>query len=261
MSISVWHRFLGVVTLVLLLGASCRESADRAWEEVLSRCADSDQIANVLFFGFSSNVGPGSIWRETESNGYLAVRPFPEFDGAESIFNRGTPNICEGEARRFTNIGTEVAGKVRSILPASASFSVSDADTIALSTPSWAWDQVYVGVFADYVGQLEADHPFRRDLENDRLVVGRALRLNGYKADLTFANERIADIRAAHPSGIVEGGVTGRWTSDRTLSMSSSEPIYVAVQMYRWNLQDGLSSNFLIEVDLADGAHVVEGRR
>lgn len=250
---------LALLALPVLLGCP-EEDASSALDAVLSRCAATDAVRNVLFLGFSNTIGPGTIWRSSAENGYLPVRPMPDFEGKEQIFNVGASNRCRGEAVRITDLGVDLGGRLGPLLPAEAGIGLSSADDIEVTTGDWRWDELWVGRFADWVGQLPEDHSYRRSLEQDSLVAGRAIRVQGYQARLTFTDDVDAAVRARLPGRLTDAGLEGRWADARTLEVGSDEPVYVAVQMYRWDPARGLSSGeALSEVPLEEDARVVPG--
>lgn len=81
----------------------------------------------------------------------------------------------------------------------------------SVTTPSWAWDELFTGEFRDLVESLDPDSPYLRDLLETRLVIGRALRINGYEAEVTFSAEKAAELKTTYP-GVVEGSLSAQWT-------------------------------------------------
>ncbi len=51
--------------------AGCATTAREAWIDVLSKCASSEALNNVVYFGPSNKVGPGSVWRKSDDSLHL----------------------------------------------------------------------------------------------------------------------------------------------------------------------------------------------
>ena len=233
-----WHGFavVGVIAaLVLAYFLTPTPPANQlVWEQVLEECSQTQVGGNaVLFFGFSNMIGPGSIWRKSDPNGYVPVRPLPDNDTA-GILVRGQDTSCQGQTKTFDSASvTASITELERLVPGEAKLSLRRAKNVTLSTPAFAWDQLYEGRFEDMVDRLPADDGFVVSLVESGLVIGRALRVNGYEAVVELGGADAAQVVAKY-AGTAEGGVSFSRVSDTSLKMSGGAPAYVAVQMWEW---------------------------
>jgi hypothetical protein len=200
-----------------------------------------------MFFSLSNVEGPGSIWQHG-SNGYVLVRRFDaNVPRLAAVISRGAPASCAGA--RASRVAADLdasAERLYTLVPASAAVDLRRASNVEVTADRWQWDQLAVGEFADLLTTLQQENdPYYRDLMQDSLVIGRAVRLEGVSADLAFDRAVAANLRAKYPTGVgADLGGKATWADSTTLRLRSTAPIYVAVQMYRWGPQ-GLAAGQL----------------
>lgn len=252
---------LPAATVLVTLGACGSQGSQRIWADILSKCTEGNQIGNVLFLTTSNNIGPGSIWRRPADGGYQAVRLFdPTAPGAGAVLNMGSASSCNGASFSSTTVGGSVdLDKIAALTDASLASNFRRARSVKVGVDSWAWDEVLVGPFRDMLGQMDSTTPYRRDLELDTLIIGRAVRVNNLSASLEFERSFADSIRLKLPANL-PGGVSVYWTGtdSSTLQITTPGPIYVAGQLYTWKKGNFASSGWA-PIKLESDARVVPG--
>lgn len=240
--------------------ACCRPKDSTAvWNDILSKCAAGAQVRNVLFFSLSNNIGPGSIWKKSPESGYIAVRTFDTTaPRADKVINRGVASSCNGATAASSSFAGDVGvQKLFAVMPVGVSGELKNARQVQVGIDSWAWDEIVAGPFSDMLTAMADQDPksaYARDLQSTGLVVGRAVRANGIVADLAFQKANAAALQAKYPTGIpLEGKAQATWTDSTTLRLKIPQPIYIAVQMYKWT-PEGLSAGQLKPIELEDSA-------
>jgi hypothetical protein len=235
-----------VAAVSLTTGCSSTGST-RIWSDILAKCAEGAQVGNVLYLTTSNNIGPGSIWRKSSESGYQAVRLFDtSAPGADAVINSGAVSSCNGARFNSTSVGGNVdLDKLAALTDAKVGGEFRRARSVTVGADSWAWDEVLIGPFRDMIGRMDSTTPYRRDLELDTLVIGRAVRVNNLTASLTFERSFADSLRVKLPAGL-PGGVSVQWTGtdSSTLQLTTAGPIYIAGQLYKWRKGNFASSGW-----------------
>lgn len=242
---------LALVVAGVIMVACEKQGARNLWADVLSKCAQGDQVKNVLYFSSSNNIGPGSIWKKTPDNGYIAVRKLDTlYPGAPAAINVGNNVTCNGTTKVSTTVGTGIdVEQLVNVLPAGLAVDVKRARSIEVSADALRWDEVMDGPYRDMLSGLtnaDPNHAYVADLKRTGLVVGRAALVQGVTANMKFANETAAELHAKYPQGVIlDGKIKTTWADSSTLQTKIQQPAYVAVQFYRWS-PEGLSGKNLL---------------
>lgn len=242
--------FLAVAVLSLVSvpcdASGRRPAADASWKEVIKRCADNPTLGKLIYFGPSNVVGPGSIWRKTD-DGYNLRRLFSDLGGADVVkplIQVGNPASCTGISSSSFKIGLQ-ASLENKIVPVSAGLGIDykKAREVKVTVDSWAWDQIVEGSFVDFVKA----HPnsYTQDISQPaRFFIGKALKIIGFTAELTFSREVAAELKAQYSGPVASLGQSDlaaslpiSWKNDTTLVIKAgAEPFYVAGEL--WDYSD-----------------------
>lgn len=239
------------VAVVSLVSVPCdassrRPAADASWKEVIKRCADNQTLGKLVYFGPSNVVGPGSIWRKN-GEGYNLRRLVSELGSADAVkplIQIGIAASCTGISSSSFKIGLQ-ASLENKIVPVTAGLGIDykKAQEVKVTVDSWAWDQIVEGSFVDFVKA----HPnnYTQDISQPaRFFVGKALKIIGFTAELTFSREVAAELRAQYSGPVASLGQSDlaaslpiSWKNDTTLVIKAgAEPFYVAGEL--WDYSD-----------------------
>lgn len=226
--------------------------ADKVWQDLLKKCADSDLLGKVRFFGMSNNLGPGVLWRKKEGS-YRLVRMLPQEILADtSVIRRGEESSCSGKTAKSSNAGLALfVGTALSVLPIDIGFDLKKASTVTVSTPAWVLDQLSAGDYEDAVRKLPSRAPYARSLASPGTqITGKAVKIKGLKAELEFDRGTAAALKAKYgddPANKI--GVDAKWTSASTLSIKSDADVYIAVELWDWNRARGTTAGATSRID------------
>jgi len=219
-------------------GCSTTNSTD-ANRIFVNNCADSDvDSKSVLYFGPSNHIGPGSIWSRLGPNGgYQPQWRIEDLKVDKNVVAKGQSFKCEisQNSKLIANGGLSVTSDVARV-SGELKNDLSRAKSIKVSSTGAAWDTVVIG---PYNQQLKAivDQDVRKDVQGaNRLLLRRALRLDGYKAVLDFDSSVKPEIKAKYSNkllgaatlGEVGGELSANWTNDGKLELTATDGVYVA---------------------------------
>jgi hypothetical protein len=233
------------VTLLLLgsamLLAGCK---DNPWHLLAKDCAVNDLNGDkVLYFGPSNVLGPGSVWREAsaDAGGGYRVRwdstaiPTPATwakTGAEfTCQGSKTSKISGGATAKFTSQLAPLNGQVAADL--------SRATSVEVKASKMKWDLLLEGPYEQAVRQLAANSAIRQDLEKPgRLVMYRALKVQGFEARMSFDRSAAAELQAKYSGGALQklngelgAGLNVKWTSETEMVITAPGDFYVAGEL------------------------------
>ena len=239
---------LAVVSLVAVPcdASGRRPGADASWKEVIKRCAGNATLGKLIYFGPSNVVGPGSIWRKTD-DGYNLRRLVSDLGSADAVkplIQEGSSASCTGSSSSSFKVGLQ-ASLENNIVPVTAGLGIDykKARAVKVTVDTWAWDQIVEGAFVDFVKA----HPnnYTQDISQPaRFFVGKALKIIGFTAELTFSREVAIDLQAMVPIQVASLGQSDlaaslpiSWKNDTTLVIKAgAEPFYVAGEL--WDYSD-----------------------
>jgi len=229
--------------LILLICCGCKDDARAIWKSVIKKCANNDLLGrDILFFGPSNNLGPGTILQKfTEGGGGIQVSHlFSEYaSDLESLINRGQAFSCEGMSSSSTKIGTDLSLESALSITGNLGVELKRAKEISVKVNSAQWVDIITGPFRQQVLGLSDDNIVKKDLlNNGHLVMSRALRVQGMSAELSFSIEIGGELKAKFPEiNIVAGpadagvGLNGEWISETKLVINSTSDFYIAGEL------------------------------
>lgn len=207
--------------------------------ELIKGCADSDLSSkSVLYFGPSNQIAPGSVWsRLGDMGGYQPQWRLQDLGIDSNVVDKGVNFTCDlSSNRRFaTNASLSVLSSVANV-SADASSDFSRGKVTSVKTTGAAWDTVIEGPYKKGLTQL-ADSQIRDDvMGKNRIVMRRALRLDGYQVTMDFDAALKPSIKAKYSGkilgkdtvGDVGANLSAQWTQDDKLQLTASDSIYVA---------------------------------
>ncbi|SAL49814.1 hypothetical protein AWB67_02275 [Caballeronia terrestris] len=234
------HDIKLVILLALspcIMAASCNNRAptlDNSWERVLSSCGVSDlQKSKPLYFGAANKNGVGSIWSKDVTTGdYYPTSQFSDITSQAGIVFNNVVLSCSGEAKSGIDFSVGVSAKPV-IYPVSGEISnaLSTAKSAKVSVESIVEEDAYWDKFNSAFSALPADGSIKKGVElNNRVVVGRAWKIKGFHAVLTYQGSDALTAKAALDAKVASASlnVATKLTGDNTLEVSSSDELYVA---------------------------------
>ncbi|MFS8977247.1 hypothetical protein PO002_22505 [Cupriavidus necator] len=226
MRVHVW----GTLLPICLLSFGCAHDAKTTWTDVAKKCAVSDINGNnLLFFGPSNALGPGSVWREAskDEGGFRVRRDSNQYPDRKTWFQEGRTFDCEAtKTSKFTGDAAVGFTSGLSILSADAKADFSKAKEVSVKTNKMRWDQLFEGNFEDAVSRMQKTDPAYQDLLTPgRLVLYRALMIDGFEARLVFDSN-------------VGSELSGKYKPNTTGYLNSSE--FGAKFSFKWENQENL---------------------
>lgn len=231
---------IGILILSLLFPTTATaQDGKKLWKDVLRNCATNDIIgSDVLYVGPTNNLGLGSIWRKVGSS-YHLVRDFDDAVASKAkragVVNEGSLAKCSGDSKTSRHINpTFVLQSVLAPISGSFGLDLKKARTVTVSVDSWTWDQLKEGDFLALV-RVPPQNPYLNDLRN-RLVVGKALRISGLKADLEYAGANALELAAKYKNKAIDAGagLKAEWTNDNKMHIEANSPAYLVFEMYKY---------------------------
>jgi len=239
--------------LILLLLSGCKDDARAIWKSVIKKCAKNDLLGrDILFFGPSNNLGPGTILQKfaTGGGGIQVSHLFSEYaSDPESLINIGQIFSCEGMSSSSTNIGADLSLESSLSISGDLSIELKKAQKISVKADSVQWVDIITGPFKQKILDLSDDHSVKRDLLiNGHLVLSRALRVRGMHAELSFSSKIGGEIKTKFPeidvaAGLANAGIglKGQWIGDTKLVLDSTSDFYIAGELRKF-LATGLAT-------------------
>jgi len=243
-------RFQRFVLLILVCCAipACDGKGDArsVWTDIIKKCAKNDLLgSNVLYFGPSNSIGPGSIWRKTSDGGYYVRWLLTNVDAANStpLVNEGQKFTCSGEATSNVTISPSVALE-NSVAPVGGDIAAdfSKAKKTNVSVDSVQWMEIVEGPYEAKIKNLDSTSPVKADLlQGNRFIIERAVKVTGMTADLEFSHDDGVKLHAKYNgplgslgTGNLGVGLTAEWKGDTTLHLTSTADFFVAGEMRQW---------------------------
>lgn len=207
-------------------------------------CSVSDlNSKSVLYFGPSNQIGPGSVWsRLGDSGGYQPQWRMQDLGVDTQVIQQGTRFTCD-----LNNSSKLAANGGLSVISSAASASgETKADfargkVVKVSSTGATWDTVVAGPYNLKLKSI-ADPGIRADIAGpNRIVLIRALRLDGYRVTLDFDSSIKPDIKAKYSGkvfgkdtmGDVGASFAASWSADDKLELTAADGVYVAGEFAR----------------------------
>ena len=223
--------------VLALAGCSGRLSnASRATADIGDCAADDLATGQVVFFGLSDNLGPGTIMKHHTGKGVG-----PEYfidniveDPTSAVVHHGVDWACalgDSVARAFN------ANSAVGILPVDAALNakLARASHLGVTVESVRWDDLLAGPYRAAIDQL-SDPRLKADLhQGGYLVESRALVAKGIRVTALFEKSLGASVKAALGEGrktLQQGKVTAivdlTWDDTTELTITSRSEVYIA---------------------------------
>jgi hypothetical protein len=234
------------VTLVLSTCSGCKLTGRQAWEKVIIPCAGTDAAPakNMVYFGPSNAIGPGSVWRESEAGGYNLRGTASEITNTtvEQLVVLGQEFTCGGSETTTLRVDPSVFVTAIGTIDSELNAELKNVSQLEASMKGVATDNLREATFENFIMTLPESNTLRRDLlRNDRLVMTKAIRVRGLQAKINLSESSSARLKSKFPTGSVIANELGaslkvEWTgeSQLTLSTDDSKPIYIAASFSRY---------------------------
>lgn len=228
---------LGTVSGALILsGCNGSKGAKAAWSDVISKCAQTSLNGKeILYFGPSNAIGPGSIWRKDAQGVFRLRYDLSQMPDPKNFMAPYTEVSCDGKTTRAFTFKAD-AGLDAVPVSAELKADLAKARKVEAKATSIAWVPVAEGPFQSYVRSMPADAGPRVDLDaSDKFVLTRALKVRGFSTSLEFSSDVAAGLKGKYngslPAGLagdVSGGLNASWKSANTLTLTSAGDFYIA---------------------------------
>jgi len=238
-------RTLAAGVFVATLAGCSAGMTEASHRPDISGCdADDFATGNVVFFGLTDNLGPGTIMKRYAGKGVgpevLVATLVADQGSSSTVVHRGVNWTCalgDSVARAFN------ANSAVGILPASAddNAKLARASEIAVTVDSVRWDDLLAGPYRVVVDHL-SDASLKADLLGGRyLIVSRALAAEGIKITARFDRSIGANVKAAlgegartFTQGRVSAAVNLAWEGTTKLVITTPSDVYIAGQFRRF---------------------------
>jgi len=221
--------------------------------------ADDFATGQVVFFGLSDNLGPGTVMKRYAGRGigpeYLVGSVIA--DPSSTVVHRGVDWACalgDSVARAFK------ANSAVGILPVDATLNakLARASHVAVTVESVRWDDLLTGPYRAAIEQL-SDPTLKADLlRGGYLVESRALVAKGIRVIALFESSIGASVKAALGEGrktLQQGKVTAvvdlNWDDTTTLTITAPSEVYIAGRLMNLGSGAGDSSGPMGPLDQA----------
>ncbi len=227
-----------VMVILIVAGASVwwyvwPQTSRQAWTAVLKNCANSDLLGkDVVYFGMSNQIGPGSIWRRANDGSFRLryelsdIEPDPAKQAALVRLNNQVS--CKGNSSSEWQIKFGLPFE-SGVTPVSADVGsdLRRADKVTVKVDGWAIDDLKEGAYETLIQNSAMKGEFSTP---DRLVVENAYRIIGFSATFHFAKNISDQLRGKYKGGTVStdgASLQTRWNDDTTLTVNAPGTFYL----------------------------------
>lgn len=205
-----------------------------AWVAILGKCAKSQLIGkDVLYFGASNEIGPGSIWRQN-SDGSIRLRYelsdiVPDSAKRLELIHPNNAVSCGGDSTSTweVKLGLPFDGTVAPV-SADVSADLKRADGVTVSVTSYAVDELKEG---PYETMIRADDALQDEFTApDRVIVENAVRIEGFSANFKFSKGIAEQLKGKYTGKLVAlqgANLESQWSDDTTLTMKTPGTFYL----------------------------------
>ena len=236
----------------LALGACSMGLSTASKTADIGDCAADDfATGQVVFFGLSDNLGPGTIMKRYAGKGigpeYLVGSVIA--DPSSTVVHRGVDWACalgDSVARAF-NANSEVG-----ILPVDTTLNakLARASHVAVTVESVRWDDLLTAPYRADIDQL-SDPKLKADLlGGGYLVESRALVAKGLTVTALFERSIGASVKGALGEGrktLKQGKVTAvvdlSWDGTTALTITAPSEVYIAGRLMKLALGSSPSAD------------------
>ncbi len=226
----------GVVALALTGCSGGLSNASKTNADLGDCAADDLATGQVVFFGLSDNLGPGTIMKRYPGKGIG-----PEYfvgsiveDPTSAVVHRGVDWACalgDSVARAFN------ANSAVGILPVDAALNakLARASHLEVTVDSVRWDDLLAAPYRSAIDELSDPHLKAALLGGGYLVESRALVAKGIRIMATFEKSTGGQVKATLGEGrriLQQGKVTASvdltWDDATTLTITAPSDVYIA---------------------------------
>jgi hypothetical protein len=229
-----------LIIAIMCTAAACNSpTVQKGTDTFVQGCADSAlNSRSVLYFGPSNQIGPGSVWsRLGPSGGYQPQWRMQDLGVDMQVVDQGKSFACDlsKSSKLAANASLSVISSVANA-SADAKTDFSRGKVVNVTSKGAAWDTVVAGPYNTKLKAI-ADASIRADIAGpNRIILRRALRLDGYRVTMDFDASVKPEIKAKYSGkilgketvGDVGASLSATWTSDDKLELSASDGVYVA---------------------------------
>jgi hypothetical protein len=115
------------------------------------------------------------------------------------------------------------------------------AQSIVVQVEALQWFDLVTGPYRAIVAGLPDTSAVRQDLERGHLLLSRALKVTGLKAELEFDSQTGAEVRTklpatqiGLPAGTVGIGLKPEWQGNTKLTLTSGEDFFIAGELRKF---------------------------
>ena len=226
--------------------AGCVTTAREAWIDVLSKCASSEALNNVVYFGPSNKVGPGSVWRKSDDSLHLRwtlADIEPDEGKLKNLIQEGALTSCQGETSSEWKLKPSLAFESQATpISAELSADLNRAKSVTVSVDKWAMDLIKEGPFEKWI---KSNKDYSDDLkQQDRLVLEKAVRVIGFSTILDFSESDAIALKGKYSQptlnfGSLGVGMNAEWKSSTKLELKSNNAFYIAGEFSKINQSSG----------------------
>lgn len=235
-----------IVCLALLI--ACARDARSIWKEGIKKCANNDLLGpNVLYFGPSNSLGPGTVFQAFASGGTQESHLLDSYVKPIGPVISPNPQVftCSAQSAKKSSIGADLPLDAALPVGATVGAHLKRASSVKVWADELQWVGLIVGPYRSAVLSLPDSNQVKQDItRNGHLILARALRVKGMKAELEFSTDVGADVKAKVPdvSGDKEIKLNGSWEGTTKLSVTAASDFYIAGELRRWS-ETGLAGS------------------
>lgn len=231
----VFGVIIALVGIVVFIKFRKPQDSRQAWVSVLSKCASTQLIGkDVLYFGASNEIGPGSIWRRN-NDGSIRLRYElsdlePDVAKRTALVHPNNSVSCGGDssANWEVQLGLPFEGSVTPV-SADVSADLKRADAVSVSVNGWAVDELKEGPYETMIRSNDALQD--ESVQSDRVIVENAVRIEGFSANFKFSKSVADELKGKYAGKLIavqEGAhLRSQWSSDTTLTMKTPDTFYI----------------------------------
>jgi hypothetical protein len=226
--------FVPVAAIVIYKIIHKPQDSREAWIAILSKCAKSQLIGkDVLYFGASNEIGPGSIWRQN-SDGSIRLRYelsdlVPDNAKRTALIRPNNSVSCGGDSASSweVQLGLPFDGTVAPV-SADVSADLKRADGVTVSVTGYAVDELKEG---PYETMIRADDALQDEFTApDRVIVENAVRIEGFSANFKFSRSIAEQLKGKYTGQVVSlqgANLQSQWSDDTALTMKTPGTFYL----------------------------------
>jgi hypothetical protein len=226
--------------LIMAIGGCADTSARMAWADVLAKCATMDPIPTdkLLYLSPSNAIGPGSCWVRSDDDVYNFRFSLTEAVAVEAerdqFIEPGAAATCDGSTNSQWSIKPSVLlSSPAAPIEGDLAVEMDEKASVKLSVKTWRWMLLRPVRYEEWSRTPRAGVYGAEVQRPGRLIMTAAVKVEGMQADIVLSDELAAKVRAKLPVGgtvplKADAGLTVSWKDNRTLSVTSAGPFYIA---------------------------------